>query len=633
MPPKRGRGGGRGGRGGATTSVRNTVPGRVAKPTITKLPTNLQIDISSFDVPEKLVQAFPEFTSVQPFFSALERLRPELGGSAEGYKRCWIGVSGDHITSIERPDDSFSAYIGLMHISPTDSESKLTDDVKNVFVKRIHLLDPITYMEGDYVAPSDGALPAPSEPWKRALAKINDPLNEAYVDALFALHASKLVESGTSPHWCRCYGTFSARVSNYTFNITEEYDSLKNQPWWRRNQRNGLFRFLDETTNTEEPKFNGPAIDLIDGDFEDLEQSLPSARIVAGAAVLDPRAFETGINTLKHADDSEDSEDSENEPEISTDAPVQLTAPKLRLSRIEKTSPSSSSDDDSDDSDESEEDEEEMFVEFTNFPVQVTLLEKAEGTLDELLDNEDDDLSPEKESRWTAWLFQIIAGLSTAQHLFGFVHNDLHTNNIMWNNCPDITHLYYRIKKGKDVTYMKVPTFGKIMKIIDFGRASYHLPDPAGFFISDAFYHGNDAGSQYNCEPFYDSTEGKKVEPNPSFDLCRLAISLLDSLYPERPASVTPMRVMSREGTKMYSETTSCVYNMMWEWLQDDDGKNMLRTPTGDERYPDFDLYRAISADVHRAIPSRQIEKTIFNSYKLAEKDIVEGCPVYDLVI
>jgi hypothetical protein len=169
------------------------------------------------------------------------------------------------------------------------------------------------------------------------------------------------------------------------------------------------------------------------------------------------------------------------------------------------------------------------------------------------------------------------------------------------------------------------------MKIIDFGRASFTLPDPAGFFISDAFYPGNDAGEQYNCEPFYDDASGPRIEPNPSFDLCRLAVSLLESLYPERPSAVKPVKVLTKEGAKIYTETVSPVYNMLWEWLQDENGKNVLRKPDGEERYPDFDLYKAISADVHGAVPSRQLMRSIFNGYRCAAAP--DGAPVYDLHI
>jgi hypothetical protein len=327
-----------------------------------------------------------------------------------------------------------------------------------------------------------------------------------------------------------------------------------------------------------------------------------------------------------------DSDVIESEPEISPSDPILsivLSAPKLRLKRIRDSEAGSST---SDEGDSDSDSEIEQYVEFDNFPVQVTLLEKATGTLEELLELEDEALEETKEMRWTAWLFQIIAALTSAQHWFGFVHNDLHSNNVMWSGTGT-TDIYYRVHKGKESWILKVPTFGRMLKIIDFGRASFHLPDPAGFFISDAFYPGNDAATQYNCEPFYDSDEGKRVEPNPSFDLCRLSVSMIESLYEERPATATPTKILSREPGKMYTETVSAVYNMLWEWLLDDEGKNVLRLPNGEERYPDFDLYRNLAADVHKAVPARQIEKDLFKGFRSTAKEVPADAKVYDLYI
>ena len=89
---------------------------------------------------------------------------------------------------------------------------------------------------------------------------------------------------------------------------------------------------------------------------------------------------------------------------------------------------------------------------------------------------------------------------------------------------------------------------------------------------------------------------------------------------------------MSREGGKVYSETVSGVYNMLWEWLIDDSGHNILRLPSGKERYPDFDLYRAIAAEVHKAVPRQQIERGLYQAYKYSEK-VPDGVHVYDLHI
>lgn len=597
MPPRHGRG--RGGHAHGTkgpSDKKETNKGYVASPAIKTLPESLQINTNIGGVPNVISESLPEFTECQPFWSLLEKLQPEFTGSPSLYKNCWTGISGEVWKSIDVESSSrFRATV------------ELTERTLPVFIKRIHLLDATCAMEGDYVWPSSGALPAPSSLWKAALAKINDPLNEAYVDALFALCASRLVKSGTSPHWCECIGTFSARVDRYLYNITEEYDSLRNSPWWKRNQRANLFHLVKETdSDVKEEAFLNEGISEIEmDDFVTLDE-----------------AEENVVEAVGRTDVSEV------DPVQSNDAPLQLTQPSLRIQRMNQESDNSESDDYSSTS------EIQHYVEFNNFPVQVTMLERADGTMDELLDDEDEDddmLASTKEERWSAWLFQVIAALTCAQHYYGFVHNDLHTNNIMWTGTG-ITHLYYRVMKNKEVTYMKVPTYGRIMKIIDFGRATYTLPDPVGFVISDAFYPGNDAGTQYNCDPFFDKKE-KKVEPNTSFDLARLAVSLLESLYPETPDTAKPVRVMNKEGSKVYTETVSGVYNLIWSWLIDDDGLNVLRTPDGEERYPDFDLYRALASSVHNAIPKKQIEKAIFSKYKVTDTHLSVQEPVYDLYL
>jgi len=589
--------GGGGGKGGA----------RIAKPAVQELPESLTLSGSGAQMPTIIHEAMTEFKKPQPYFSILEKLQPSFESSFVGTKSCWLGISGELVSNIERQSDS--SFEGAI---------KLTDGTKrDIFIKRIHLVDPLAAMEGEYVLPEDGALSAPSELWKHTLMKVNNPLNEAYVDALFALYASKFSESRISPHWCLCYGTFSARVDKYVYNISEEYDSLRRKSWWKIHQRLGLFKYQESADETVAKKsletlFTQPGEALALDDFVSVDA-------------------DSGIVTV------EDIKVSEEEPATSGEEPVKLTNPRLRLKRLsgsESDSDSSGSGGGSGSGGSYDSDEPEELVEFSNFPVQVSLLEKADGTMDTLLDEEDGDdavMLETKDVRWAAWLFQVIAGLVVAQHYFGFVHNDLHTNNIMWNGTG-ITDIYYRVVKGKETWYMKIPTYGRLMKIIDFGRASFTIPK-VGFFISDAFFPGNDAATQYNCEPFYDSAEGKKVEPNTSFDLCRLAVSLLESLFPDRPANSTPVKIMSREGSKLYPETTSAVYNMLWEWLTDDDGKNVLRTPSGEERYPDFDLYRALAADVHNAMPKVQVEKPIFAQFRCAAKDIPVDTKVYELIL
>jgi serine/threonine protein kinase len=383
------------------------------------------------------------------------------------------------------------------------------------------------------------------------------------------------------------------------YDITEEYDSLKQEPWWHKNQRANLFSLFNEGSEDEgfRTLSDREGITLADEDFESLEtDDAPIKNTVVYASLEEPAT-------------------------VAEEEPVKLRTPRVQFKKI-RTKETESSDSES----ETSYNEGGHYAEFHDFPVQMTLLERAEETLEDLAEFEFDD-SATKEAHWTAWLFQIVAALSAAQHYFGFVHNDLHSNNVMWSTT-DQEFLQYRVHKGKTSQLYRVPTYGKLIKIIDFGRASYTLPAPGGFFISDAFYPGNDAANQYNCEPFYTPKDGVKRDPNPSFDLCRLAVSLLDSLFPERPAVVSPIRAMSRENGKVYNETASPVYNLLWEWLLDDEGKSVLRTPEGKERYPDFDLYCALAADVHRAIPHKQIEKPLFSVFR---STVEPSSVVYDL--
>jgi hypothetical protein len=590
MPPKKGRGGKGGqGQGQAKGKGESKQNQHVCKPTIKKVPEHLLPTVKQEGVPGPIQVALTDFHNIQPFFSAMERLDPEIA-THERMRSCWLGISGESITALTRRDGN--RFVG---------DLETVDGTKPVFIKRIHILDPIDAIEGNSVWPTEGALPAPSELWLTALEKLNDPMNEAYVDAVFAVVADKLVKHKVSPHWCHCYGTFPARVDKYLYNISDEYPSLKHKHFWRRNQELGVFRvqLSGETWDTKPKPVFSDAQELDLGDFDELVD-IPTTQVSPSSPTqeVEVEAEELGET-------------------------VQLEAPKIRIQKLQSTGSSGSSA--SSGSSEESDDYMDCYAEFDNFPVQVTLLEHAEGTMDELLDEVEEDA--DKEVKWKAWLFQVVAALSVAQHYFGFVHNDLHSNNVMWSRTEE-EYLYYRVNKGGKQYMLRVPTFGYIMKVIDFGRATYWLPEPAGFFLSDAFYPGNDASDQYNCEPFFDARAGKKVEPNPSFDLCRLSVSLIESLFPKRPEAAKPFRIMSRENQKTYAETESPLYNMLWEWLLDDQGHNVLRQPDGKERYPDFDLYSAIAANVHKAVPSKQIEKPLFNEYKW------EGKPtgtVYDL--
>ncbi len=104
--------------------------------------------------------------------------------------------------------------------------------------------------------------------------------------------------------------------------------------------------------------------------------------------------------------------------------------------------------------------------------------------------------------------------LSVAYKRNKFVHNDLHCSNIMFTKTQD-EYLYFNYK-FKFIAFLR---FGRVTKIIDFGRATFEIN--GNLFFSDVFRKNGDAEGQYSF-PYNNSLRDCKIKPNPSFDLCRL---------------------------------------------------------------------------------------------------------------
>ena len=179
--------------------------------------------------------------------------------------------------------------------------------------------------------------------------------------------------------------------------------------------------------------------------------------------------------------------------------------------------------------------------------------------------------------------------------MFHFTHNDLHTNNIMYiETDQEFVDYHY------DGKYYRVPTYGKIYKLIDFGRAIYKFQGKQ--FCSDSFASGGDAATQYNFEPFMNKKK-PRLEPNYSFDLSRLACSVFDFL-------------IDRDETDM--TTLDKFQQIIYEWCLDDNGKNLLYKRDGDERYPNFKLYKMIARTVHHCLPHEQLANPFFAQFESA---------------
>jgi hypothetical protein len=239
-------------------------------------------------------------------------------------------------------------------------------------------------------------------------------------------------------------------------------------------------------------------------------------------------------------------------------------------------------------------DDEQIIVKIKNFPIQAILLEKCVSTLDRIMMM--DELTKEE---WSSILFQVIMTLVMYQKMFEFTHNDLHTNNVMFIETTE-EFIYYLYEEQ----YYKVPTYGRIFKIIDFGRAIYKFRGE--LICSDSFHPKGDAATQYNFPPYY-NPDKPTVEPNYSFDLCRFACALFDYFIYDL-----------RKVEKLCKSDP--IIKMIVKWTTDDKGRNVLYKSNGEERYPDFKLYKMISRSVHGHIPSNEIHNPLFDTYKITHK-------------
>jgi hypothetical protein len=308
-----------------------------------------------------------------------------------------------------------------------------------------------------------------------------------------------------------------------------------------------------------------------------------------------------------HADDSSSSSSCSSRSSHTTNESLYNMSDCSDCSNEESGGSGTEEEEDEEEEDEEEDEEEEILnATIYNFPVEVIALERCKQTLDDLM--VEDALSDEE---WEAALMQIVMTLATYQKAFAFTHNDLHTNNIMYNDT-DKKFIYYLFNKK----FYKVPTFGRIFKIIDFGRAIYKFNSK--LICSDSFHKSGDAATQYNCEPYYNDKK-PIVEPNYSFDLCRLGCSLFDFFIDD---------VDDVEAECKNSRLTALVV----DWITDDGGRNILYKQSGIDRYPDFKLYKMIARTVHNKVPSQQLLKhAVFTQYEFPQKSVKKSMTVLDI--
>jgi hypothetical protein len=489
-------------------------------------------------------------------------------------------------------------FINMETISLNEQELK-----KDVFIKYAPLLDPLHYMVGKYEDDRNLLcnLPYPDnisiDMSYNVLHKIKTRNNCSYVDSFFCYLSSMTLHNHNIVNCLDFYDSFLGIQSNYKYDVTDDIDYLTSSTFF--NDNIGTLYTLENVDmdlyndNESRKKRSKLCISKSNHNISaiSITECLTDVPDITNENLNDCVLYDNQLDVKNNDDDVND------DSSTSDDSSLAYTTESDSDNDKWETD-----DSDSDSSEECSTIQDDQYAFIKDFPVQLICLEKCDGTFDDLFTSGDITLQNSASA-----LFQIVMTLIIYQKMFDFTHNDLHTNNIMYINT-DIPFLFY---KFENITY-KVPTYGKIYKIIDFGRSIYKFNGKR--YCSDSFGPGGDADTQYNCEPFFNKNKAR-LEPNMSFDLCRLGCSIYDFIIP---------------GHLQYDDYDE-LQKTIYRWCLDDNKKNVLYKKNGEERYPEFKLYKMIARTVHKHTPQGQLEFPFFYQFVYNDESDAMGDNLIDI--
>jgi hypothetical protein len=484
-----------------------------------------------------------DLKNMQPFFPPLEKLfKTETVSSLQDY-----GV---------RLSEEIEQVVSA-------SQIRVKGKPVSVHRKTTMILSPFKWMRGDYGALG---LPKPEEVASDMQETLQSPHTAGYVGALTSIALS---ESGCI-HFPKVYGVYTALATKHVIDISDDYEDLSERRWFSENLGKTFDLTLRQPENQvafQHTRSQRPGVQL--GEDISLDDTFTD---VHADHVSEPSAHSPSAS---HAD---------SESEYASDSISEAESDAYEIRSCDCS-------EGEDDGEEGEDDEEAFaWATFKDVPVITTVMEVCEGTFYDLIEKHPE---PEKHSAWVA---QIVFALAYAQRNYGVTHNDLHGNNVMY--VP--TEQQYLFYKHNGTAY-RVPTFGYVMKIIDFDRAIVSvrlvgMKEPRQF-VSSQFREDDEAAGQYNIEPFFD-TAHPRIAPNPSFDLCRFATSMFWEMFPEGPDHAY----------------THPLFEVFKQWMAQSDGTSVFFRAKKDrhDRYHGFDLYKAIARYCKdSATPRREIAKLV----------------------
>jgi len=422
------------------------------------------------------------------------------------------------------------------------NESKNATTECELFCKSIPILDPIHVVNNNYNLVNHNNYHLPSNYNYNTFHKINDMNNTAYIDVLCSFLFGNLTHYKKSPSFPLYYGSVNG-IGDYNYDLTEDYDDIKNDRCFNENNDKGFKLEIYVSDDESDSESNS-------------ESSDGSVSHSSGENISDDELTESEKERLKLDKDDID----------------------MMSDYIDQCSDQSSNEKREDSS------FDDCIAKLLKIPIQLLFIEKLEGTLEDLLD---EDI---KEEVLLSCIFQISFALTYLQKHYQFTHNDLHINNVMFKKTES-KYLYYKYNN----IYFRVPTHGYIFKIIDFGRAIFKYRDKV--YMNDVFSDYGEAGGQYTHPKqvqFTIERDREYIKPNYHFDLCRLSMTILEEL-----------------NDKEYSDESLKFLNHMC--------KNSCDISFCDMP-DDFYLYKSIAKDACNCLPREIIMNDIFKSYRIKKK-------------
>jgi len=436
---------------------------------------------------------------------------------------------------------------------------------KEIFCKCIPLLDPYHFIMNNYNISIHRNNLLPSNYIYNTYHKINNMNNNAYIDSFLSYIFSNLTEKNILPSFSQYYGSFNGIKKIYVHDITDDYSNLKNNKWFYTSIGTLFNLNIYESNSSNSSNSNSNS--------------------------------SSKSNSSLKSKLSSKSNSSSSTSNSSSNSSLKYKLPSKSLSSnstdLSYSSNSSSLFDDND-----------YIIELLNIPCQCIFIEKLDDTLENLLS---DNINEININLILSCIFQISFALTYLQKHFQFTHNDLHINNIMYIKTKK-EFLYYKFNN----TYYKIPTYGYLFKIIDFGRAIFTFHNK--LFFNDNFEKYGEAEGQYtspfdnllfnNHNPHIkggqkNKNKDKDIKQNYHFDLCRLAITILDVINFKKNIDYGNNQYFI---DFLYNLTINKFNNSLYD-LNDD-----------------FDMYINISKYANNALPRLIVQDKIFNIFRINKK-------------